>query len=42
MSIIDPAIEYPAHFESDVVLRNGAIPLFTLRRLVTEWANGAK
>jgi len=23
MSIIDPAIEYPAHFESDVVLRNG-------------------
>jgi len=24
----------------DVVLRNGAIPLFTLRRLVTEWAAG--
>jgi len=23
MSIIDPAIEYPAHFESDVVLRSG-------------------
>jgi len=23
MSIIDPIIEYPAHFESDVVLRNG-------------------